>query len=164
MEGKHITILGIGCALFSDQGFGVHIVQTLSDRFDFPPNVHLVDGGLIGVGLVGTIAQSTHLIVIDAIGNNGQPGDFYRLEGPQIFERLALKNHVAQVEFLEALAHCQALDCPPQTVLLAIEPEDTQSMACEPTPLLMGRMNDMIDAVLAELDPLGVTYQDKVCS
>lgn len=158
MIDKNITIIGIGCTLFSDQGFGIQVIQALNERYVFPDHVHVVDGGLIGVGLVGTIAQATHLIVIDAIGNNGQPGDFYRLEGAQIFERLAVKGHVPQVEFLEALAHCQALDHPPQTVLLAVEPEDTQSMACEPTPLLQTKIDPMIEAVLSELSRLEVTH------
>ena len=162
MGNRQITILGIGCVLFADQGFGISVIQTLGDRYDFPACVHVVDGGLIGVGMVGTIAQSTHLIVIDIISNKGKPGDLYRLEGQQIFERLAAKNHIQQVEYLEALAHCQALDCPPQAVLLAIEPEDTDAMRCEPTPLLLEKKEAVINAVLTELDRLDVPYREKV--
>lgn len=162
MENQRVTILGIGCMLFADQGFGVSVVQTLNDQFDFPEFVQVVDGGLIGVGLVGTIAQSTHLIVVDIMSNKGNPGDLFRLEGQKIFERLAAKNHVQQVEFLEALAHCQALDCPPKAVLLAIEPEDTESVSCEPTPLLLEKKEAVIDAVLTELDRLGVSYRERV--
>lgn len=159
MVDKRITILGIGCTLFSDQGFGIRVIQAIDERYDLPEHVCIIDGGLVGVGMVGTVAQSHHLIVIDAFGNNGCPGDFYRLEGQQIFDRLAIKNQIQQVEFIEALAHCQALDHPPQAVLLGIEPEDTQSMACEPTPVLQAKMDTMIDAVLAELDRLHVTYR-----
>jgi hydrogenase maturation protease len=161
METKQITILGVGCTLLSDQGFGVNLIQALRQRFEFPPHVHLVDGGLVGVSLTGLIAQADHLIVIDAIANNGRPGDIYRLEGRQILERLTAKNHVQQVEFLEALAHCQALDNPPQTVLLAIEPDDTKTLACELTPLLQDKMEAMTALVLKELDRLTVTYRDK---
>jgi hydrogenase maturation protease len=161
METKEITILGIGCTLLADQGFGVSAIQALTEEFEFPENVRLVDGGLIGVGLTGTIARADHLIVIDAIANNGDPGDIYRLEGRQILERLAGKNHVPQVEFLEALAHCQALDDPPQTVLLGIEPDDTRTLACELTPVLKARMDVMIARVLGELDRLGVEYRKR---
>jgi hydrogenase maturation protease len=161
METKKITILGIGCTLLADQGFGVSVIQALTERFEFQKNVQLVDGGLIGVGLTGTIAQADHLLVIDSISNNGNPGDIYRLEGRQILERLAGKNHVQQVEFLEALAHCQALDNPPQTVLLGIEPGDTQTLTCELTPLLKGKMDNMIARVLKELDLLGVVCRKK---
>jgi hydrogenase maturation protease len=161
MEAKRITVLGIGCTLLADQGFGVSVIQALTDRFEFQENVQLVDGGLIGVGLTGTIARADHLIVIDAISNNGNPGDIYRLEGRQILERLAGRNHVQQVEFLEALAHCQALDHPPQTVLLGIEPGDTQTLACELTPVLKAKTDAMIRRVLKELDRLGIDYRKK---
>ena len=161
MEPEQITILGIGCTLFADQGFGISMIQTLSDRFEFPEHVHLVDGGLLGVGLTGIVARADHLIVIDAISNNGKPGDLYRLEGLQILERLSTKNHVQQVEFLEALAHCQVLDHPPHAVLLAVEPDDTQTLACELTPILQAKMDAMTALVLKELDRLEVNYRNK---
>jgi hydrogenase maturation protease len=161
METKKITILGIGCTLLADQGFGVSVIQALAERFEFQENIRLVDGGLIGVGLTGTIAWADHLIVIDAIANNGRPGDIYRLEGRQILERLAGKNHVQQVEFLEALAHCQVLADPPQTVLLGIEPDDTRTLTCALTPVLQAKMDAMIARVLKELDRLGLDYREK---
>ncbi len=161
METKQIIILGIGCTLLSDQGFGVSIIQDLGEKFEFPGNVFVVDGGLVGVALTGTISRADHLIVVDAISNNGKPGDIYRLEGRQILERLTVKNHVQQVEFLEALAHCQALDNPPQTVLLGVEPDDTKTLACGLTPVLQEKMDAMTALVLKELDRLAVTYREK---
>lgn len=155
---KQIIILGIGCTLYADQGFGVSVTQALKDRYEFPEHVLPVDGGLLGVGLTGTIARADHLIAVDAFCNGGSPGDIYRLEEKQILERLTGKNHVQHVEFLEALAHCQALDSPPQTVLLGIEPGDTKSVVCELTPELKNKIDEMIGCILKELDRLGVTY------
>jgi hydrogenase maturation protease len=161
MNSAHITILGIGCTLYADQGFGISVIEAMKDKFDFPENVELADGGLLGVGLTGTIGRTDHLIAIDAICNGGSPGEIYRLEGQHILERLAGKNHVQHVEFLEALAHCQALDNPPHAVLLGIEPEDTKSVVCELTPVLHDKMDDMISCVLEELDGLSVGYRKK---
>jgi hydrogenase maturation protease len=161
MEDKRITVLGIGCTLYADQGFGVGVIQVLKDRYCFPENVNLVDGGLLGVGLTGTIGQADQLIAIDAICNGGNPGDLYRLDQNAILKRLAGKHHVQHVEFLEALAHCQALDDPPQAVLLGIEPEDTRSVVCELTSKLQDKMDDMIAMVLEELDGLSVSYKKK---
>ena len=161
MSNVPITILGIGCTLYADQGFGVGVIQALRERYHFPEDVHLVDGGLVGVGLTGTIAGAGRLIAVDAIENGGEPGDIYRFEGRRILERLSGKNPVQHVEFLEALAHCQALDDPPQAVLLGIEPSDTQSVACELTPELRAKVDDMIGCVLNELDRIGVVYRRK---
>lgn len=163
MENSHprIMILGIGCTLFADQGFGIAVLEELERRYDFPEHVRLVDGGLLGVGLFGTICQCEHLIVIDTMCRNGRPGQIYRLQGREILARLLDKNHVQQVEFLEALAHCQTLDKPHRTVLLGIEPEDTKTLACELTPVLQAQMEAMTSCVLDELDRLGVNCRKK---
>lgn len=145
--------------MFGDQGFGIHIIQTLNECYDFGDEVELIDGGLVGIGMVGLMAGAENLIAIDAVRNNGSPGNFYRWEGSDIFQRFQGRNHVQQVEFLEALAHCQALDNPPRVVMLGIEPDDTRRLSCELTPCLEAGKQQMIRCVLTELDRLGITYR-----
>jgi hydrogenase maturation protease len=158
---KQITVLGIGCTLYADQGFGVSVIRALNKRYELPEHVLTVDGGLIGVGLTGIIARADHLIAVDAFCNGGSPGDIYRLEKNRILARLAGKHRVQHVEFLEALAHCQALDNPPRAVLLGIEPSDTTSLVCELTPELKPKIDEMIGCILDELDRLGATCRKK---
>jgi hypothetical protein len=48
-----IMVLGIGCILFSDEGFGVRVVEKMEKLYEFPENVLLVDGGVLGINLLG---------------------------------------------------------------------------------------------------------------
>jgi hydrogenase maturation protease len=162
MANHPIIVMGIGCTLFADQGFGVAMIRALMERYDFPDHVELVDGGLLGVAMTGTIARAQHVIAVDAFHNGGQPGRIYRLAGQQILRRMTGKNSVQHVAFIEALAHCRALDHPPRAVLLGIEPYDTRSAVCALSPKLRGRMDAMIARVLAELDRLCVDYGKKL--
>ena len=75
-----VMVLGIGCILFSDEGFGVRVVEKMEKQYEFSDNVLLVDGGVLGVNLLGVISKPDHLVVVDAIRNKGNPGDLYRLE------------------------------------------------------------------------------------
>lgn len=161
MEPQQIMIMGVGCILLTDEGFGVHTVEKLENIYDFPDNVTLVDGGVLGVNLLGVISLADQLIVIDVIRNKGNPGDLHRLAGDQIPERIRLKNSLHQVDLLEALTLCQALDKVPETVIVGVEPQDIESLAVEPTPLIQEKMDAVIDMVLAELDRLGVPYWKK---
>lgn len=154
MKAPRIMILGIGCTLYSDEGLGIHVIDRLRREFDFGDDVELVDGGLLGVSLLGYISGPDHLIVIDAIRNGGKAGDLYRLTGPAIARRMQAKNSVHQVDFLEALAHCQALDHVPETVLIGVEPEDIDTLSCQLTDTLKGRVDEIIGMVLKELDRL----------
>ena len=78
---SEIMILGVGCILYSDEGFGVRVIEAIEERYQFPDNVLVVDGGVLGINLLGVISKPDHLIVVDAIRNKGNPGELYRLAG-----------------------------------------------------------------------------------
>lgn len=154
-------ILGIGCTLLSDEGFGVQVVHEIERRYEFPENVELMDGGVLGVNLLGYISQTDHLIVVDAIRNKGKPGDLYRLAGDQIPQRIRAKNSLHQVDFLEALTLCEALDKVPETIIIGVEPEDIETCSIELTPVTRSRVDVVIKMVLEELDRLGIEHMRK---
>ena len=154
-----IMILGVGCTLYSDEGFGVRVIEAIEERYEFPDNVLVVDGGVLGINLLGIISKPNHLIVVDAIRNKGKPGDLYRLAGDAIPDRIRAKNSLHQVDFLEALTLCQALDKVPETVIVGVEPQDIDTMNIELTPTTQARVDAVIDMVLIELDRLGVSYK-----
>jgi hydrogenase maturation protease len=159
MYASDIMVLGIGCILFSDEGFGVRVVEKMEKQYEFSDNVLLVDGGVLGINLLGVISKPKHLIVVDVIRNKGNPGDIYRLEGDAIPERIRAKNSLHQVDFLEALTLCQALDHVPQTVIIGVEPQDIDTQSLDLTPPIQARVDPIIELVLAELDRLGVSYK-----
>jgi hydrogenase maturation protease len=161
MRADHVMILGIGNILFCDEGTGVRVLEALERRYVFAENVSLVDGGVLGLNLLGTISQADHLIVIDAIRNRGNPGDLYRIDGAAIPERIRAKNSLHQIDFLEALTMCQALDKVPDTVIVGVEPADIDTCTLEMTAAVACRVDDLVAMVLKELDRLGVTYHFK---
>ena len=156
---RQVMILGVGCILYSDEGFGVRVIEEILRRYEFPDNVSVVDGGVLGVNLLGVISQADDLIVVDAVRNKGKPGQMYRLAGKQIPERIRAKNSLHQVDFLEALTLCQALDKVPETIIVGVEPADIDTMSVELTPTTRVKVDTAIEMVLAELDRLGVSYK-----
>jgi hydrogenase maturation protease len=157
-----IMILGIGNILFSDEGFGIRVIEKIQEIYQFEDNVHVIDGGVLGINLLGVISKPEHLIVVDVIRNQGKPGDLYRLEGDSIPERIRAKNSLHQVDFLEALTLCQALDKVPETVILGVEPEDIETMGTELTPITRSRVDPIIDRVLTEVKRLGGSYRKRM--
>jgi hydrogenase maturation protease len=161
MTEPHIMILGVGNLLFSDEGFGIRVVQELERRYAFPNHVSIVDGGVLGVSLLGIMSAADQLIVVDVIRNKGVPGDLYRLEGDAIPERIRAKNSLHQIDFLEALTLCQAMDKVPVTVIIGVEPEDINTLGTALTETTQNRMEDVIRMVLGELARLGIACHDK---
>ncbi len=154
-------ILGVGNLLLTDEGFGIHTVNLLEERYEFPQNVSVVDGGVLGLNLLGVISEADHLIVIDAVKNGKAPGSVYRLEGEDIPERIRAKNSLHQVDLLETLTLCQALDKTPETVILGVEPKDIETMSIDLTPDIREKLDEIIQMILAELHRLGVPYNER---
>jgi hydrogenase maturation protease len=154
-------VLGVGNLLFTDEGLGIHVIERLQDHYEFPQNVSIEDGGVLGIHLLGVISDVDHLIVVDAVRNGGEPGTLYRLAGDDIPKRVRAKNSLHQVDLLEALTLCQALDKVPETVILGVEPEDIESLGIQPTSTIQMRIQELMDMVLKELDHLGVSARAK---
>lgn len=159
---SQILILGVGCILLCDEGFGVRTAKEMEARYTFPPNVSVVDGGVLGINLLGVISQADHLIVLDAIKNGGEPGTVYRIDDDGIPERIRAKNSLHQIDFLEALTLChQGLDCHPKTVIFGVEPQDIETYQVELSPVVAEQTEKVIGLVLDELRQLGVEYSER---
>jgi hydrogenase maturation protease len=147
----NITVLGIGNILLTDEGFGVRVIEKLYQEYEFPENVAVVDGGVLGIHLLGVLSEAQHLIVVDAVKNKQAPGTLYRLEKEELPERILLKNSLHQTDFLETLTLCQAIDKVPQTTVVL----------GDLTPAVAARVDDMMARVIQELEMFGVTCRKR---
>jgi hydrogenase maturation protease len=159
IKNQKITLLGIGNILFRDEGVGVRVIEQLENLYAFPDCVSVVDGGVMGLGLLNILAETNHLIVVDAVKNRGKPGELYRLEGDAVPKRFLAKNSLHQIDFLETLTASQVIERLPETVILGVEPEDIETLGIELTPTIQEKVGALIDMVLRELDRLGVQYR-----
>jgi hydrogenase maturation protease len=161
IQRPRITVLGVGNILLSDEGVGVRVVEYLSEHYDFEDNLNLVDGGVLGVRLMGVVADTDILIVVDAVCNQGVPGTLYRMEGDQVPRRVLAKQSMHDLDLPEVLALCAAIDHSPTTIVVGIEPGDMTTLSVELTPTIAGKMDELCAMVLAELDRLGCDYCPK---
>jgi hydrogenase maturation protease len=153
-----ITVLGVGNILLSDEGIGVRVVERLSQQYAFPDNVQVLDGGVLGVRLMGIIGGTDILIVVDAVKNRQAPGTLYRLADEEVPRRVLAKQSMHQMDLPEVLALCNAIDKNPRTIVVGVEPQDMTTMAVELTPLIAAKVDDLVGMVLNELDQLGIKY------
>ena len=69
MSSALAIVLGIGNILLSDEGVGVHAVEALRQRFEFPDDVELIDGGPSTMELLDDLSHARPLIVADLHGH-----------------------------------------------------------------------------------------------
>lgn len=162
MTKKNITILGVGNILYSDDGVGVRVVEKMMQEYEFSDNVTLVDGGVLGINLLGVISNAGRLIVVDTVLNKGKPGDLHRLDHDQIPNRILAKNSLHQVDLIEALTLCKALDHVPRTTIIGIEPRDLNTLDDTLTPEIQDKLEELTQKVLEETVLSGGSYTSRI--
>ena len=70
---KEILVMGVGNLVLSDEGVGIHAVDSLQKE-NLPPWVDLLDGGTGGIALIGLLQEYKRVILIDATLDGNAPG------------------------------------------------------------------------------------------
>lgn len=157
-ESKQILILGIGNLLWADEGFGVRVVETLQQRFEFPDNVQLMDGGTQGLYLLQHVQAADVLIVLDAIDYGLAPGTLKVVRDADVPKFLgAKKMSLHQTGFQEVLATAELLgDYPEQILLVGVQPQELEDYGGSLRDCVRQQIDPAIALVLEFLEQFNI--------
>ena len=74
-ENNTITLLGVGNILLTDEGLGVHVINTLKDNYLFTPAINIIDGGTMGMELLSYMDGMKRLILVCLLYTSPSPRD-----------------------------------------------------------------------------------------
>jgi hydrogenase maturation protease len=163
MTPKRILILGIGNILWADEGFGVRLVQALQQRYAFPPEVTVMDGGTQGLALIPYVQEADVLVVVDAVDFHLPPGSLVELHDQEVPAYLgAKKMSLHQVSFQEVLALCQLLGCVPgRLCLIGAQPQILEDYGGSLSPVVRQQLDLAVEKVLDYLASLGIDAKQR---
>jgi hydrogenase maturation protease len=149
---KKTTVLGVGNLLLSDEGVGVHVVKRLM-QMALPPGVGVIDGGVSGLGLVGVVAGTDRLIIIDAVKGGGPPGSIYRFEIEDLAQYPCTSQmSVHEIGVRDVLRLSGLVGQAPKTTIIGLEPKSME-MGMELTPEIQAKVPRVIELIFDELNP-----------
>ena len=64
---SNFLVLGLGNLLMNDDAAGLHAVYALQERYPNRENFQIIDGGTLGLDLLGYVAWADKLLLLDAI-------------------------------------------------------------------------------------------------
>ncbi len=156
-----IALIGIGNILMTDDGVGVHALNALAERYLFPSQVQLIDGGTMGLDLLPFVEGKKRVLFIDAANLEKDPGVIGELNNGEIPEFFSTKLSVHQIALPDMLAAGRFLGTLPGTLcLVGIQPGSTES-GYGLTPAVQGEFEALLERVLAKLAEWGVKAAPK---
>jgi hydrogenase maturation protease len=153
-------VLGLGNLVHSDDGLGVHAIQSLTLEPRVPSDVHLMDGGTQGLSLLPHISAYQRLLVIDALDVGEAPGTLVRVEGKAL-QNLPGKASVHQLGFADLMVALELLgELPEEIVLLGVQPLSNE-WSTELTSPVREALGPLVDATIEQLEAWSSFHQAK---
>jgi hydrogenase maturation protease len=151
-----VLVLGIGNIVMSDDGVGVLVAQRLQERYRFPDNVEIMDGGTLGLDLLPKLENISNLIMIDAVETGQEAGTCIRLCGQELPIALLTKVSPHQMGLKDLLAVSELMGhSPKEMVLIGVQPGSIE-MEIGLTAEVEAQFENLVTNVLTELENWGI--------
>jgi len=146
-------ILGLGNALLKDEALGPVVIRHLEAEAGLG-DVGLMDGGTLSFTLSGPIADSPHLIVVDAAIMGESPGTVRVFEGEAMDRQLrGIGKSVHEVSLMDLMDMARITgSLPIRRALVGVEPaevdwgEELSPAVAAAVPKVMARIRDLLQA------------------
>ena len=151
-------LLGLGNVLMRDERLGVHVVNTIRERYDCPPELEIVDGGTLGLDLLPLFEQFERVVIVDAVNFGREPGYIGVLEDDQIPAVIFSKLSVHQIGLADLISVAKLKGCMPAKVcVIGMQPSSIDfSLGLEMSDVVNANIERAIDVTIDKLKELNV--------
>jgi hydrogenase maturation protease len=150
-----LLVLGLGNVLLGDDGLGAAALARIVASYELPAGMRLEDGGTLGLGLLGLLAEAEHVILVDAVRTDSPPGTLVRLDGDDVMPGVRDRLSPHQVGVAELLDSARLIGCYPATVtLIGLVPESLD-LGLARSPAVAASLDELVEAIVREVVALG---------
>ncbi len=150
-----VLVLGLGNVLLGDDGLGAAALARIERRYRTPPGVQLEDGGTLGLSLLGLLAESERVILVDAVRTGGPPGTLVRIDGDEVIDAVRERLSPHQIGVADLLDAARLIDCYPTTVTLLGLVPDAIDLSVARSSAVDASLDELVAAVAREVRSLG---------
>jgi len=150
-----VLVMGLGNVLLGDDGLGAAAIARIERDYRTPPGVRFEDGGTLGLSLLGLIADSERVILVDAVRADAPPGTLIRLDGADVADAVWNRLSPHQVGVADLLEAARLIDSYPSAVtLLGLVPE-VIDLAVVRSRAVDNGLDALVAAIVGEVQSLG---------
>ena len=154
-----LAILGVGNILQRDDGIAVYATQYLQKNYHFTPHIHIENGGVEGINLLNFFMEHPHILILDAIELDDEPGSIYHIPSKELTGYGLNSGGAHEVGVLQCIDMLELMDKPlPRSSILGIVPK-TVEVHIGLTPLMEKRFESYIQTILSIITKEGITVQ-----
>lgn len=159
-----IAVFCVGNKLMLDDGLGTAVFEELTENYEFPANVEVLDVGCMSLDMVGYVDSCDYLVTVDAVDGTGEePGTVFEFEPSDMAVKrgaTASLHELTLADLFEA-ATLMGYEAQGKCFGMQISNMSPAYATIGLTPEVDGALPLLIDAVLADLHGQGVRVISK---
>jgi hydrogenase maturation protease len=148
-------IIGIGNLLFKDEGIGPLAALLIKANYRFNPPLEVMDGATLGFKLLPYLQEYDHIIILDTVSIEDDPGSIYVLPRKALLELGEYRKTAHEVEVVQMMEMASFLETPSEVTVVGIIPEDIESVAIDLSATLRRKLPELINQTLKTAASLG---------
>ena len=151
-------LLGLGNVLMKDERLGVHVVTTIKERYNCPPELEIIDGGTLGLELLPLFEQFDRVVIVDAVNFGREPGYIGVLEDDQIPAVIFSKLSVHQIGLADLISVAKLKGVMPSKIcVIGMQPSSVDfTLGLEMSDVVNANIDKAIDATIDKLKELNI--------
>lgn len=148
MQKNDLCVLGVGNILEKDDGVAVYATSYLKQNYLFEPEIDIVNGGVEGINLLNLFMEYKHILILDAIEIEDEPGSIYHIPSHELTGMGLNSGGAHEVGVLQCIDMLELMDKPlPKSSVVGIIP-DTVEVHIGLTSVLAQRFPDYIETII----------------
>jgi hydrogenase maturation protease len=156
---RHVCLMGVGNVLMGDDALGPYVLEWLRARWEFAPEVTLLDAGTPGLDLTMFLDGSDALVVADAVKGPGPAGEVRSWRRPALLAApLPIVMSPHEPTLREALLRLELLGRGPKDVLLVGAVPERVAAGTGLSGPIRKAVPEIEQIILRELERLGATF------
>jgi hydrogenase maturation protease len=150
-----VLVLALGNVLLGDDGLGAAAIARIERDYRTPPGVRIEDGGTLGLSLLGLIADSDCVILVDAVRAEAPAGTLVRMDGADVADAVWNRLSPHQVGVADLLEAARLIDSYPSAVTLLGLVPDVIDLAAVRSSAVDNGIDKLVAAIVGEVQSLG---------
>jgi hydrogenase maturation protease len=150
-----LLIVGLGNLLCADDGAGVRAAARLARDHYLPAGVRVLDGGTLGLQLLGELADAETVLLVDAVRADAPPGTLVVLDGDEVAAAVRDRLSVHQVGVADLLGGLELIGRAPRHLRLVGVVPHSLELSVECSPEVERALPALVERVVEEARALG---------
>ena len=147
--------------MFCDEGLGTYLAKYIEANYEIPDSLEIVDGGLMGFGLMSYYQEFDKLLIVSTTSKEGSAGEIFRYSADEMLRLGKTRQSANEVEVAMMIEICSVKEDMAEIEFLTMVPENIEDVKNDLTQTVLENMPLLAQKTLDVLNEYGVKLQQK---